>query len=154
MKEPVKLVTEIVINKPASVVREHFLDFKSYPDWNPFILSMEVLKGDINNIATVKTQLKTRIQPPGGKAMIFTPFVLVNNEQEFKWIGKVGGEWLIAGTHYFYFEKVDDNSCKFVQGEFFTGMLAGLFLKVVGQDNTRKGFEEMNLALKKRCEST
>lgn len=79
-------------------VYEALIDFKSYPDWNPFILSAQ---GE----PVVGAQLKIKIQPPGGKAMTFSPKVLVAERgKEFRWLGRVLMPGLFDGEHSFTFE--------------------------------------------------
>ena len=146
------IITEIIINKPPEVVRKAFLDFESYHQWNPFITSLELTHGDLADPVVTRAKLKASISPPGKSAMTFTPDVLINTEKEFKWVGSFLGLWFVAGYHYYKFEAVD-NGTRFIQGEYFTGIASKLFLAIVGVDNTRKGFELMNEALKKKCES-
>lgn len=59
---------------------------------------------------------------------------------------------LFDGEHYFKLEKIDDNRTRFIQGEKFTGLLSGIFFKLIGED-TKSGFNEMNFALKKKAEN-
>ena len=92
------------------------------------------------------------IQNPGKKPMKFKPVVLVNQEsKEFRWKGKLFVKGLFDGEHYFQLERINDNLTKLVHGEKFTGFLAGALLKMIGED-TKKGFESMNEALKRRVE--
>ena len=44
-------------------------DFAAYPDWNPFIRSIE---GE----ALPQSKLKARLQPSGGRALAFNPTIL------------------------------------------------------------------------------
>jgi hypothetical protein len=55
------------------------------------------------------------------------------------------------GRHYFILEEMDQQQVKFIQGEQFTGILAGFFHKKMSVP-TREGFVEMNRALKERAE--
>jgi hypothetical protein len=86
--------------------------------------------------------------------MNFTPQLLINNANEFRWVGTVFGKWFLAGgEHWFQFLPLDDGTkTRFVQGECFTGLGVGLFIKLmVSVENTRKGFIAMNEALKKEA---
>ena len=150
-------VVQTEIHASPEMVRKTFLDFASYPQWNPFIKSLKVTKGSLEAVTSTPspsetTRLKAFIQPPGGQGMTFTPVVLRNDAEEFRWIGMFLGGWFVSGEHYFRFEKLDDGKTKFVQGEVFSGIAAGLFLALVGTEKVEKGFEAMNQALKKRCE--
>ena len=122
------------------------MDFEHFPDWNPFILS---LKGN----AETGANLITVIHPPGSRAMTFKPVVLkAEAGREFRWLGKLFLKGLFDGEHYFLIEPVNDKSTRFVHGEIFKGILVPLFNKIFIQ--TRSGFELMNEALKKRCETS
>ena len=57
--------THIEINASPELVRSVFLDFDQYSDWNPFIKSLKVISGDLNNIDAVPTTLQAVIAPPG-----------------------------------------------------------------------------------------
>lgn len=118
------------------------MDFKNYPNWNPFIKS---LSGN----AEVGEQLTAQLFLSGKKPMIFKPTVLkAIPNQEFRWLGKLGVKGLFDGEHYFKLEKLDDNRTLFTQGENFSGLLSGVLFKMIGEE-TKQGFESMNLALAK-----
>jgi hypothetical protein len=142
--------TEIIIAAPPSLVRQIFLDFSAYPQWNPFITSVQVSNPEA---------------PPG------TPFKIIawkfypdsstiveNNPKEFSWVGYIINKRFFKGHHYFKFEpfgdEVGDNGetlkCKFVQGEGLSGFLS-LFSFVNGPI-LKIGFKQMNKALKIRAE--
>jgi hypothetical protein len=141
----------VIIQAPISQVRETFLDFSSYPSWNPFIKSLTVTSGNINDPTTTPTYLQAHIQPPGKSPMNFKPRLLTNTPTEFAWVGTVLFPSFLAGHHYFKFQSTEDGKATiFEQGEYFTGVGAPLFMMVVGLENTRKGFELMNEALKKK----
>ena len=76
------------------------MDFKSYPEWNPFIVSAE---GE----PTVGARLKIDIQPPGGKKMTFKPKVITADRgKEFTWLGRLLFPGLFDGEHSFKFEEL------------------------------------------------
>jgi hypothetical protein len=90
--------------------------------------------------------------------MNFTLQLLINNTNEFRWVGTVLGKWFLAGEHWFQFlplkngTKTRGTKTRFIQGECFTGLGVGLFKLMVSVENTRKGFVAMNEALKKEAE--
>ncbi len=143
MKE---LRTEIEISAPAERVWQVLTDFTAYPEWNPFIRRVE---GEVRAGA----RLRVFIQPSGGKALSFRPTVLlVEPGWEFRWLGHLWVPGLFDGEHSFTIEPLGGNLVRFIQRERFGGVLLPLLRKVLDQD-TRRGFEEMNRALKLRSES-
>lgn len=81
-------------------VYDVLVDFESYPEWNPFIISAE---GE----PVVGATLKIVIQPPGGKQMTFKPKVLAAERgKEFRWLGRVLFPGLFDGEHSFKFEEL------------------------------------------------
>ena len=139
------IYTEIRIQASAQKIWSVFTDFETYPEWNPFVKS---LSGPIQKGANIHVKL----QPPGKKPMLFKPRVLqFEKEKEFRWIGKLLLPRVFDGEHTFMIRDNGDGSCTFIQFERFRGILVPLLKKML-DTNTRQGFEQMNLALKKRCE--
>jgi hypothetical protein len=140
------LHTEIEIEAPADKVWAILTDFSSYPQWNPFIRSV---------VGTPRAGecLQITVQPSGGSAMRFTPVVLVSETgHELRWRGRVLVPGLFDGEHSFVIEPLQGGRVCFKHGERFRGLLVGFLRKSLDRD-TRRGFEEMNLALKARAES-
>jgi hypothetical protein len=138
--------SEIEIHAAAEHVWEILMDFRSFPDWNPFIQRIE---GEIRKEA----RLDVFIKLPGKKAMKFRPRVLVvEKAREFRWIGNLIIPGVFDGEHIFEIESMDEQKILFVQREKFTGILAFLFFRSI-KDPTLQGFHEMNNALKIRAES-
>ena len=138
--------TEIVIEAPIEKVWDILMDHEAYPSWNPFIKQA-------SGSTEVGENLKVTLQSEGNKPMSFEPLVLVNEKnQEFRWIGKLGIKGIFDGEHYFIVEQVGTDQTKFIQGENFTGILAGLLIAIIGKD-TIGGFTAMNEAIKNRAET-
>lgn len=143
---PKQISTTITINAPADVVWKVLTDFGQYPNWNPFIKSIE------GNPAEGKT-ITTRIEPPGAKGMVFKPVVLAYQpNKEFRWKGKLFIKGLFDGEHVFELTANANGTTSLVQREVFTGILVPLFAKML-DINTLNGFRQMNEALKTRAES-
>jgi hypothetical protein len=139
--------TEIEINAPAEKVWQVLTDFAAFPEWNPFVRHGE---GEIK----VGARLHIFIQPSGGKGMAFRPIILVADpNREFRWLGHLWFPGLFDGEHSFVIEPLGDGRVRFVQQERFGGLLVPLLSKMLDGD-TRRGFEEMNRALKVRAESS
>lgn len=134
------LQTQVQIEASASEVWEVLMDFNSYPQWNPFIISIE-------GKAEVGAKLKVNLD-----GMRFTPEVLVaDRAKEFRWLGHLGMKGLFDGTHYFILHEQEDGSLILEHGEKFKGLLVRLILSLIGK-STQENFEKMNLALKERVE--
>ncbi len=139
-----QIETEILINAKPDKVWQVLTDFESHSKWNPFIKS-------ISGEKKVGEKLIVQLQPPEGKGMTFTPDVLAFSEnKEFRWKGKLLFKGIFDGEHYFKLIGTTKNQTKFVHGEKFSGILIPLMGKVL--ENTKKGFEIMNEALKTECE--
>ncbi len=142
MKE---LRSEIEIHASAERVWQLLTDFASLPQWNPFI---HRASGNIN----IGERLEVNIQPSGASSMTFRPIVLkAEQNQELRWLGHLLMPGLFDGEHIFTIEPLGNNRVRFVQREIFTGLLVPLFARGLDTD-TRRGFEEMNQALKARAE--
>lgn len=141
-----EITTEIIINATPNKVWEILTDFNNYPNWNPFIKSIE---GNL----VVGGKLKANIQPPNSSAMTFKPTVLTNKEnKEFSWLGHLLVKGLFDGLHQFELIENQNNTTTLIQSEKFSGLLVPLFKKQL-LTNTKAGFENMNQQLKKLVES-
>ena len=141
-----ELRTEIEIDAPADRVWRVLTEFDAYPDWNPFLrrASGEVKEG---------ARLEVYMQSSGGRGMTFRPTVIrAEPNREFRWLGHLGVSGLFDGEHSFTIESLEGDRVRFVQSERFTGVLVPLMLLMIEKD-TKRGFEEMNQALKERAEA-
>lgn len=139
------IYTDIEIRASAEQVWQRLTDFASYPQWNPFIKSIE-------GKAEVGARLTVRIEPQGGRAMTFHSTVLAADPaQELRWLGRVFMRGLFAGEHKFRIEPLGAGQAWLIQRENFKGMLVPLIWRSM-EGPTRRGFEQMNEALKKSVE--
>jgi hypothetical protein len=142
MKE---LRSEIEIQASAERVWQLLTDFASFPQWNPFIRKAS---GNIR----VGERLEVNIQPSGASGMTFRPSVVkAEPKRELRWLGHLLISGLFDGEHSFTIEPLGEGRVRFIQREVFTGLLVPLFARGLDTD-TRRGFEEMNQALKARAE--
>jgi hypothetical protein len=140
-----ELHTEIEIDAMPERVWHILMDFASYPRWNPFIRY-------IQGSPEVGQSLRVRLQPSGASGMTFRPTVLVaERPRELRWLGRLLMPGIFDGEHRFVIEARSDHTVRFRQSERFTGMLVPLFRRSLDRD-TRRGFTEMNAALKLRAE--
>jgi hypothetical protein len=141
------LQTEIIIDAPAEEIWTQLMDFDAYHQWNPFIQSI-VSSGDL----AVGNRITAVIKPGDKKAQTFKPVVkALEPNKELRWLGSASIKGIFDGEHYFILEEMAPNQTRFLHGERFSGILVGLVMRMIG-DDTLKGFEAMNVALKKRCE--
>jgi hypothetical protein len=139
------LYTEIEIEASVERVWAVLVDFASYSQWNPFVRSAV-------GVPQQGARLQIVIQPSGGKAMRFSPVVLAAEAgRELRWLGRFLVPGLFDGEHSFIIEPLAEGKVRFQQSERFSGILVGLFRASLDRD-TKRGFEEMNRALKARAE--
>jgi len=144
MKE---LRSEIEIAASARRVWEILTDFAGFPQWNPFIRRA---RGNL----VAGERLEIVMQHSGARGMTFSPTVLnVEADRELRWIGHLFVPGLFDGEHIFTIESLGTGRVLFTQREIFTGLLVPLLARMLDTD-TRRGFEEMNKALKARAEHT
>jgi hypothetical protein len=144
MKE---LCTEIEIQASSERVWQILSDFARFPQWNPFI---RWAKGQ----AKTGAHLEVRIQPSGASGMTFKPVVLkAEPNRELRWLGRFFLPGLFDGEHIFNIESLGTQQVRFTQREIYTGWLVPLMAHGLDTD-TRRGFEEMNQALKALAEKS
>lgn len=138
--------TEILIEAPASTVWKTLVDFETFQEWNPFIQS-------IQGAVKVGEQLRISIQIPGASSMKFAPVIQrISPNSTLIWKGKFLIRGLFDGEHRFILESLKDGT-RLVHEESFSGLLIPFFPKSFFK-KTKRGFEAMNSALKKRVEET
>lgn len=143
MKKEIK--TQILIEATPERVWEVLTDFKRYPNWNPFIKSLQgkVKEGE---------KIIVRLEPPGAKGMTFKPEVLAfNTNKEFKWIGHLFFPGLFDGEHRFELIDNGNGTTTFIQAEKFKGILVRMLSKML-DGSTLNGFKAMNERLKLEVE--
>jgi len=142
MKE---LVTRIEIDAPAAKVWETLMNFRDYPQWNPFV---QYVRGEAKPGGTIHTILAL----PDGEPMVIHPEVLkVDPQHEFRWKGKFWLRGLFDSEHYFKVMPLTENRSLFIQGEIFSGILVP-FLKKMLEGVTAERFKAMKNGLKARVE--
>ncbi len=140
-----EIKTEILINANPEKVWVILIHFENYPNWNPFI---KTLKGEVR----VGKKITVRIEPPEAKGMTFKPKILVfETNKELRWIGHLLFAGLFDGEHKFELINNGNGTTTFRQNEKFKGILVPLFKKQL-DNNTKNGFEAMNMKLKELAE--
>lgn len=137
-----EIKTEIVIQATPEKIWSILTNFEDYPNWNPFVSSIEGTV-DIGN------KIKVRIHPPGGKGMTFRPVIITKiDEKELSWRGKLLVSGLFDGEHKFELIDNKNGSVTFIQSEKFKGLFVWMF----NPKKTEDGFNQMNEKLKELAE--
>jgi len=138
-----ELRTEIEIDAPAERVWAVLIDFERFPDWNPFIRR-------IHGNPQVGSRLDVLLGASGTRPLRFRPTVkAVVPNRELRWLGQLGLPGLFDGEHIFQIEPLGPMRSRFVQRERFRGLFVPLLARSLNRD-ARRGFEEMNRALRER----
>lgn len=144
------LETETTIAAAPEKVWSILMDLEAYSHWNPFVTS---ILHDESHL-TVGSHLKVSISPPDGKPMLFKPQVTeLKKHRVFEWEGSFVFPILFKGRHRFELVPTADGGTRFVHTEKFSGWLLPL-IKSDLDKNARKGFENMNKALKAQAEKS
>lgn len=140
-----ELSTEIEINAPCEKVWSTLTDFENYPQWNPFV---RTISGDI----AVGSSLAVYIKPEGGMGAKLAPIVVsADTNRTFAWKGKFGISGIFDGHHQFILQPQANGTTRFIHREEFNGFLVPILWPML-EKNTRRGFEDMNQALKAKVE--
>jgi len=140
-----EIKTEILIKAALEKVWNILTDFDNYPEWNPFIRSIQ---GNVQ----MENKIEVVILPPNSKERTFNPTILnFENQKELRWKGKllIGG--LFDGEHLFELIDHGDGTTTLKHSEKFSGLLVPLFKKQL-ENNTKIGFESMNQKIKELAE--
>lgn len=144
-----EIKTEIEINASAENVWKVLVNFPDYGSWNPVITK-------INGMPYVGEKISFNIKAaPGIEVPIPLCEILVASaaSKELRWRGPaipIASD-VLSGEHYFIVQEMSPNKVRFVHGEDFTG-LAAAALKPLLQQRLTDSYNEMNRALKARCE--
>ncbi|WP_066403603.1 SRPBCC domain-containing protein [Aliarcobacter cryaerophilus] len=135
--------TKINIESNTKSIWQELINFEEYKNWNPAIYEVS---GVLNEGEILKIVVKIN-----GSTMVFKPKILKYKENiELRWLGKLFIPKIFDGEHYFLIKENSDETCTFIQGEKFCGVLIPFFKKMIL--DTKKNFEAMNEELKKRVE--
>ena len=142
-----ELRTETDIDGPVERVWQVLMDFDRFPQWNPFIRH-------ICGRPEVGSHLDVEIGASGTRGMRFRPKVTtVVANREFRWLGHVGVGGLFDGEHIFELNPLGTMRTRFVQRERFRGLFVQ-FMACRLEKDVRRGFEEMNGALRERTKTS
>jgi hypothetical protein len=146
----VTLTASIDIPAPADRVWAALTDFRSYPAWNPFIISAEVTSP--GGTLAVDATMRIVLHDAGGDSTFEPKVLAVEPGKGLRWLGKVGPGWIADGEHEFTLQALGPDSTRLVQTERFTGAAVPLIGNSLHQ-NTEPQFGAMNRALATRATS-
>jgi hypothetical protein len=141
-----QIKTEIEIESTPEHVWSILSNFLEYPQWNPFIRSVQgsVEKGQ---------QLTISVQLRRERTVTARPTVLTAKpNQELRWIAHYFLPGVFDSEHYFQILPLSPDRVKFVHGEKWLGVLIRFAKSTLDRD-IKSGFMAMNQALKARAES-
>lgn len=141
-----RIRSAIEIHAPLETVWQILTDFSSYPDWNPHIRK-------VLGTPAAGERITIHTRPPGGRTVVMRPLVTRwSPPNELRWRATFLARGLFTGEHGFRLEMIDRGRVRFVQDESFSGLLVPLYSRL-RLAATRRGFEEVNEALRERAEA-
>lgn len=133
------ITTHLTVSAPVEDVWATLTDLAGYHIWNPFITAAA---GTIS----VGERLDLTIQPPGGRAMAFKPWVTAVEQHRYvEWLGRLTLPGIFDGRHSFSLTPMAGGRTLVQQSETFTGVLIPFTGSMLAR--TRAGFVAMNEAL-------
>ncbi len=137
--------TEIDIGAPCQAVWDVLVDLENHSKWNPFIRKIKGVIGP-------GEQLHMEPRTDDGRDHAFDPVVTeFVDGKSFAWTGNVLHRLIASGIHRFELEALSPTTCRVHHDEIFSGLLLPITILYAG-GKTRRGFEEMNSALKDEVE--
>jgi hypothetical protein len=136
----------IEIRAPIDAVWRVLTDFDAYPAWNPHVVK-------VLGRPRVGGRITIHSRPPRGRTVVMRPVILTwTPPRELRWRATFVSRRLFSGEHGFRLEATAPDRVRFVQDETFSGLLVPLYSRF-RLAATRRGFEQMNQALRERAEA-
>jgi hypothetical protein len=137
------LTTHLTVDASVEAVWQTLTDLTNYHRWNPFITSAAGTFG-------VGERLDLTIQPPGGNATRFRPWVTAVEEHRYlEWLGRHGLPGIFDRRHSFTLTPTASGRTLLQQSETFSGALVPFTGSTLTR--TRAGFNAMNAAVAKQA---
>jgi hypothetical protein len=133
----------IEIDAPAERVWQVLVDFRRYPEWNPF---MPRVAGE----PAGRAELEVFVRPDGTRGFRLRPrIVTFRPPRELKWLARLPG--LFVGEQRFVVEALAPTRSRLIHEKRFRG-LAVPFLRRMLDGPVRRSFDATGLALKQFAE--
>lgn len=142
------LLTTTEIEASRAEVWRVLADFDRYPEWNPYI-------AEVSGGLEPGRRLRVTVPPVAlsSRPRTFEPTVLdVEPDAGFRWVAVMRSPRIFRGEHYFRLESLGADRTRLVHGELFSGLIRPLH-RISRYRSTKRGFELMNAALKRRVET-
>jgi hypothetical protein len=137
-----ELHTEMIMAATAKRVWDVLTDFAAYPEWNPLIVEAS---GDLVEGKKLRVRLKS-----GKRTIVIKPKLLrVVPNKVLTWRGSLPIPGLFTGEHSFELDEEVPGQTRFHHWEKFNGLLVPVLGKML--EKTKRGFEQMNVALDRRA---
>jgi hypothetical protein len=133
------ITTHLTVTASAHDVWATLTDLAGYRTWNPFITNAA-------GTVVVGERLDLTVQPPGGRAMAFRPWVTAVEEHRYlEWLGRLAMPGIFDGRHSFKLTPMGASRTLVQQSETCTGALVPFTGHLLAR--TQAGFVAMNEAL-------
>jgi hypothetical protein len=128
------------IAAPIDAVWAALVDFKRYPDWNPFLRKVE-------GLPAVGERVVIDCHTPGWFPMTFKPVITrLEPRRELRWIGDFIAPSIGQGEHVFEVHETEAGQTRLHHWERFTGVLVPIMGGLL-RNKVIAGFEQMDAAL-------
>ncbi len=142
----VDVQTKVSIEAPPSEVWNVLRDVERYPEWNPYIQSIE---GEWQRGARIDVEVIL----PGGKKLEFPAIIKgVEDNYELRWEAELPVPRMLVGKHKLIMTTSGDGRTSLRNEQEFRGLLVGRFTESLLRPMGER-FESMNEALKARVEA-
>ncbi|KAI8186673.1 hypothetical protein KHU50_001292 [Colletotrichum sp. SAR 10_65] len=142
------IATEVEIAAPPATVKSVFLDWHRFDQWT------KVWKMSTKDESKKPSELKEGdVVSTNLKGMAFTPVILENSKELFRWNGSL--PYIFSGAHSFYFRASEKTpgGTTMIQTEDFSGLLAFLMKPFWGfEKKTLANWREFDADIKKESE--
>lgn len=136
---------EIDIAAPAERVWRLLTDFAAFPRWNPFIREAS---GALRPGAPLLVRLRL-----GGRLVTLRPTLSkVEPHRELRWLARQKIPRLFDVERIFIIQPRGESRVRFIQHEDCTGLLTPLILGFGLEEDIRRGYDRLNLAIKALAE--
>ena len=141
------LDAEMQIGASAEDVWSVLTDFNAYPQWNPFLIS---IKGELRKDSVLELEIRVG---DTSRRTVRAMVLAADRPSLMIWRGSWMASRILEGEFRFVIEPLSEDTVRVRHREQFRGVLVP-FLRGTLDGAFRRGFAEMNVALKDRAEAS